>query len=407
MTINRKKEYLREVSVSIEATEVNKRIDKILNEYKDRIFIPGFRKGFIPREVILKKLGKGFEAMAVQELIEEAVQQIVKEKNFHLAGETKISDLELAPDKSLHFTALLEIFPEFDLKEYKEIPVTEPKITGFEQEFEKRVRALQEKCAIYRSVGKPAERGNILIMDYEVFSDEEQLEKVSAYRFRLGDENNLAELNEGLLGIERGESREVRVRIPDEHPEERIAGREVTFKILVRDVKEEELPELDEDFAKNLGYESLEKMGEEIKESILDSWAEIKFQAIQRQIEEFLLREHNFEPPVSMVERICGQLIAENKLEDNEEVREKILPIATRRAKLWIIISRIAEKENLSPTNEEIEKFLSTLSLSDAERAKLAESQFVREKILEEKVMKFLVKEAKIGGADVLHTNRD
>ncbi|MEO0102076.1 MAG: trigger factor [candidate division WOR-3 bacterium] len=407
LTINQRKEYLKEISVDIESGELDKKIDEVLKEYKDKIFLQGFRRGKVPLKIILRKLGKELEAIAAQEVIDETLRKIVQEKNLRLVQEARITDFEIKPDKSLHFTALLEVFPEFDLKEYKGIPLIQPEITGFDEEFERRVRSLQEKCAIYHSTDKPAENGNILFLDYKTFWGEEELQNISAHRFRLGDEHNFPELNEGLLGVKRGEKKEILVKIPETFPNEKIAGKEVRFEIFVRDIKEEELPELNEEFAQSLGYNSLTQLGDEIKRSILDEWEEIRLSLLKKEIEKYLLNDYDFEPPESLVEREISLLLVENKLPDDEETRKKIYPTAKNRIKLWLILSRIAEKENLMPTKEDTEEFLNQLSLSQEEKEKLAESQFIKEKILVEKVMNFLIKEAQIGGEDVLHTNRD
>jgi trigger factor len=407
VSVNQKKEYLKEISVLIDKTEVDKKIEEILNEYRGKIIINGFRKGKVPTKIILRKLGKELEEIACQEIIEETVRKIVKEKNFKLISEARLTEFEFTPDKSLRFTALLEVFPEFTLKEYKGIPVTTPEITGFDQEFERRVRYLQERCATYRSIDQPAVNGNILFIDYKIFLGDEKINEALGQRFRLGDERNLPELNEGLLGLKRGEKKEISVKIPESYPDERIRGKEVRFEIVVRDVKEEELPELNEEFAKNLGYSSLADLGEEIKRSILDEWEEIKLAHKKREIEKYLLREHEFEVPQSLVERELSLFITENNLPNSEETRERFLPIAQNRARLRVILHRIAEKENLFPTEEEKEEFLSQLSLSEEEKAKLVASQFIEESVLKEKVMDFLVKEAKEGGKDVLHTNCD
>lgn len=407
LTVTERKEYLKELSVTIEPTEMHKKIEELLNEYKDKITIDGFRKGKVPPPIILRKLGKELESLAAQEIVEETVEKVVREKNFHLIAEPKITDFEITPEKSLRFTALLEVLPEFPLKEYKGIPLINPEITGFEEEFERRVRFLQEKSATYHSTDEPAENGDILFLDYKIFLGEEKLEEVSAYRFRLGEEKNFPELNEHLRGIKRGERKEVLVKIPESFPEEKVAGREVRFEILVRDVKKEELPNLDEEFAKNLGYNSLAELGEEIKGLILEEWEERRLALLKKEIEKYLLNNYDFAVPDSLIEREIDLLLIENKLKDQKETREKLLPLAKNRAKLWIILSRIAEKENLLPTKEEIENYLNQLSLTEEEKEKLVHSQFLKERILMDKVLNFLLKEAKIGGEDVLHTNRD
>ncbi len=387
--------------------EVNKKIDTLLNEYKGDIFIPGFRRGKAPLDLIRKKLGKGLETMAVQDLIEEVVKKIAEENGFRLTGEMRIKDFELTPDKSLRFTAVLEVYPDFALKEYKGIPIPEPEISGFDEEFERRVFSFREKCALYRSVARPAQKGDLLLLDYTITFGEENLGNRTNYRFRLGDKDNQPELNDGLLGVRAGETREILVKMPADDLESKIAGKEVRFKVFVRDVKEEELPEINDELAQNFGYRDLADLGEEIKRAILEEREEVRLSFQKRAIEHYLLAQYDFTPPESLVRREIDFLIAQNRLSPSDEVSEKLYPVAEKKVKLALILQRIAEAENISQREEEIKDFISQLSLSEEEKEGLAKSHLFREKVLEEKVIQFLLAKAKIGGGDdVLHTNR-
>ncbi|MCS7249845.1 MAG: trigger factor [candidate division WOR-3 bacterium] len=388
VSIINKNEYLKEASIVVEKEIVEKKIDEILEFYKDKIAIPGFRIGKAPKEIIYKKLKKGIDELVIEKLINEYYENLIKEKDWQVVGEVKITEYELTPEKELKFTILLEIIPDFPLKEYKEIPIKKFEITGFDEEFEKRVRALQEKCATYTELDRPAKEGDFLLIDYSLLDENNNLlEKRENLLIKIGDEKNHPELNKNLIGVEAG--KEVLIRINNNQ-----------YKIFIRSVREQHLPEINEEFAKALGFESLKALKEEIENEINEEREKLLEENNKKEVINYLLNNYEFQPPPSLVkEKFQFFLNNLNKKEEDltEELKKRLLEEAEKQAKLSCLLLKIAKKENIEVNEEELEESLNQFeNIEENEISLLKKSNLLKRMILEEKVLKFLVEKAKI-----------
>jgi trigger factor len=388
ITITNKTEYLKEANITIEKEIVEKKIDEILELYKDKIAIPGFRLGKAPKELIYKKLKKGIDELVIEKLISETYENLIKENDWQVVGNPKISEYELTEEKELKFTLLLEVIPDFPLKEYLGIPIKKINLTGFDKEFEKRVRFLQEKCATYSELDRPAKEGDFLLIDYSLFDQNNKLlEKKENLLIKVGDEQNHPEINKNLIGVERGKELEINIG-------------NYLYKIFVRSVREQQLPEINEEFAKALGFESLKALKEEIENEIQEEREKIIEENNNKEIIEYLINNHDFQPPPSLVrEKFQSFLENLNKKEEelSEDVKKELLKEAERRAKLSVILLKIAKKENIEVKEEEVEEELNQLENLEKEKIDLLKkSDYLKRILLEEKVLKYLLEKAHI-----------
>ncbi|MEO0088417.1 MAG: trigger factor [candidate division WOR-3 bacterium] len=388
ISITNRNDYLKEANIIIEKEIVEKKIDEILEFYKDKIAIPGFRIGKAPKEIIYKKLKKGIDELAVEKLINETYENIIKENDWQVVGEAKVSEYELTPQKELRFTLLLEIIPDFPLKEYKGIPIKKLTITGFDQEFEKKVKDLQEKCATYTELDRPAKEGDFLLIDYSLLDENNKVvEKREGILIKIGDENNHPEINKSLVGVER--DKEIFIKVDN-----------YQYKIFIRSIREQHLPEINEEFARALGFENLKALKEEIENQIKEEREKIQEENNKKEIIEYLLTNHDFEPPPTMVkEKLQFFLDNLNKKEEDltEDFKDKLLKEAEKRAKLSCLLLKIAKKENIDVSEEELEEMVSRFENFEEDKISLLKkSNYLKRIILEEKVLKFLIDNAKI-----------
>lgn len=388
VSITNKNEYLKEVGVVLDKEVVEKKIDEILESYKDKVVIPGFRVGKAPKEIIYKKFKKGIDEIVIERLINETYENLIKEKGWQVVGEAKISEYELTPQKELKFTILLEIIPDFPLKEYKGIPIKKLEITGFDKEFEKKVRALQEKCATYTELDRPAKEGDFLLVDLYLLDENNNIsEKRENLLIKVGAEENPPEINKNLIGVEREQ-------------EVLIKGDNYQYKIFVRSVREQHLPEINEEFAKELGFENLKALKEDIENEINEERERILEENNRKEVIEYLLNNYEFQPPPSMIrEKFQFFLNNLNKREEElaEDLKEKLLNEAERRAKLSCLLLKIAKQENMEVSEEELEETLKQWENLEEDKISLfKKSDYLKRVILEEKVLKFLVDNARI-----------
>ncbi|MEO0070860.1 MAG: trigger factor [candidate division WOR-3 bacterium] len=405
------KEWLREIEVEIEPERLKNRIEGLLEEYRDRAEVPGFRRGKVPTELLRRRFGKTLESVAVEELMNEVLTETLKEKGVKPASGVQIENLEVAQDKTVRFRVSVEVIPDFELKPYTGLSLKRKEITGFDAEFERRLRALQERCAIFQPVNRPAQTGDFLLVDYILEENNQPLApKKSNITIQIGaaelpgtasaGETNLRKVQEALLNVSAGEERKVEITFPSDHPDKAIAGRTITYHFFIKGVKERVLPEINEDFAKDLGFESLDALRQAINNEILAERDEKTEEDLKSQIVDQLTSQYEFEPPRTWVEAQISRFLKEFNLPDTPEVKEKIQPIAVKFARLECIALRIAEKEGITITDEEIQTKVQELVEQTGHRpeeiASIIDSDSYRYLALKEKVINFILSKANI-----------
>lgn len=405
------KEWLREIEVEIEPERLKNRIEGLLEEYRDRAEVPGFRRGKVPTEILRRRFGKTLESAAVEELMNEVLTETIKEKGLKPASRLQVENLEVTQDKTVRFRVSIEVIPDFELKPYTGLSLRRKEIAGFDAEFERRLQALQERCAIFQPVNRPAQIGDFLLVDYILEENNQPLtQKKSNITIPIGaaelpgpaspGEVNLRKVQEALLNVSAGEERKVEITFPADHPDKAIAGRTITYHFFIKGVKERILPEINEDFAKDLGFESLDALRQTINNEILAERDEKIEEDLKVQIIDHLTAQHEFEPPQTWVEDQITRLLKDFNLTDTPEVREKIRPMAVKFARFECIALRIAEKEGITVTNEEIQTKVQELvertGRQPEEIAPIIDNDSYRFLALKEKVINFILSKANI-----------
>ena len=400
-TIRSPKEWLREIDVEIEPSQLKDRIEGVFVEYKDKIALPGFRPGRVPRRVLEKRMGSQLETAAVEELVEAAVNEVVTDSGLRVATQPKMTNMEVTPEKAIRFQISVEVIPDFELKDYSNLALRKEEPQGFDEEFEKRLQALREKCATFKVVSRAAAAGDFAVTDYRTYDGETEVgEARTNVMVEVGDKLAADEVNQALVGAHAGEERTASVAFPADHPNQAFAGKTITYKFAVRDVKEREMPEVSEEFAQDLGYENLDALRIEINEEILSDRKRLAENGLKNQIFEFLTEAHSFEPPGSWIEASMERLLRQYELTDDAATREKLSPVALRWAKFDCIVARIAEKEDISISDDEIGEAVNALAESTktpaTEVAQLIDNPMYRNQLLREKVLRFIRGKAKI-----------
>ncbi len=401
ISIQAPKDWLREIKVEVESDRLRSKLEELYQKYGSKALIPGFRPGKAPRHVLEKRLGSSLEAVAVEEIVEQTTSEVLEQHKLRLAARARIHDLEVLPDKTVRFTIHAEVFPDFQLKDCRGLKLKREEPTGFEAEFERRLKALQEQCATFTPVSRPAQEQDFVSCDYQIFDGDKPAGPARTnVMLQVGNQANLTEINSILQGVRPGDEREATVEFPPDHPDKNLAGKKLTFKFKIREVKEKHLPEIDEQFAYDLGYESLDALRQELNEQIMQDRARLVANNLKDQIFDLLVREHDFEPPESWVRATLEQLAREYELPDDEETAAKLRVIATRRAKFDIIAARIAELEKIEVNEEEIRSRIEDLAQKAnrpvTELEPLLDNPVFRNQVLREKIMDFILEKADV-----------
>ncbi len=395
------KEWLREIEVTIEPDRLKDRVQELIDQYQDRAEIPGFRRGRVPRSILERRFGSALESTAVEELVEQALAEAMDKNGIKPASKVQFDELEVRPDKSIWFRASVEVVPDFELKPYTGLNLRRPVPRDFDQEFEKRIKELQEKCAAFQPVSRPAQSGDYVVVDYTLTEGEKILVgPKSNVTIQVDGPGNHPEVNKVLLGGKPGEERQVDITFPSDYKDKELAGRTITYRFAVRGVKERNLPEITEEFAQDLGFESLDALRQTLNQEILAEREEQINEELRHQVIDLLVTENQFEPPRSWVEDHLARMRQQLNLPDTPEVREKILPVATRSAKFDCIVLQIADRENITVDEDEIKNQIEELAQNSGrpaeEIAPLVNTASYRFYTLQKKILQLIIEKANI-----------
>ena len=356
---------------------------KAYQEAKDQFQIDGFRKGKAPRSIIEKHYGEGvFFEDAIDLLFNDHYGKALAELELEVVDRPAVTFSKIAKGEGFTVTITVECFPIVEVKDYKGVEVDKIETEVKDEDVENEIKALQKRNARMILVERPAKEGDTLLFDYSGFVGDEQFEGGTAERqeLTLGSGMFIPGFEEQLVGVTPGEKKDVTVTFPEEYHAEDLAGKEAVFHCLVHEIKEEQLPEIDDEFAKDVSeYDTLDELKKASRER-LESYAkagnenEMKDAAIGKVVD-----ANEVEIPAQMVQdeidrmanELGQQLMYQGlKLEqyleyvgkDMATFREELKPEAEKAVKTRILLMGIVEAENITVSQEEMEKELETMA---------------------------------------------
>ena len=356
---------------------------KVYQEAKNQFEIPGFRKGKAPRSIIEKHYGEGiFFEDAIDTLFRQSYGNALSELDLEVIDSPAAEFSKIAKGEGFTVTITVDCFPIVEVKDYKGVEIEKVLQEVKDEDVENELKAVQKRNARMLLVERPAKEGDTVLFDYAGFVGDEQFEGGTAERQELvlGSGMFIPGFEEQLIGATPGEKIDVKVTVPEEYHAEDLAGKDAVFHCLVHEIKEEQLPELDDEFAKDVSeYDTLEELKQANRER-LESYAkssaenQMKDAAIGKVVE-----ANEVEIPRAMVEdeidRMVNELNQQMRYQgitidkyleftgkNMADFREEIRPEAEKAVKTRIILMGIVEAEKIEVSPEEMEKELETMA---------------------------------------------
>lgn len=406
------------------AEEFEAAVVKAYQDSKDKFNIDGFRKGKAPRSIIEKHFGEGvFFEDAINNLFQTAYPEALNELDLEVIDSPQADFSEIGKGKPLTVTIDVAVYPVVEVKDYKGIEVeqVDPEVT--EEDIDRDIEAMRKRNSRMVVADRPVENGDTVILDYAGFVGDEQFQGGTAenQELKIGSGMFIPGFEEQLIGVKAGESKDVVVTFPEEYQAKELAGKEATFKCTVHEVKFEELPELDDEFAKDVSeFDTLAELRDDARARILES---VKLQCENEAKDKVIAQvyENNkIEAPATMVADEMDRMIQELEQQMRyqglniqqylqftgstlDDFRNEIKPEAEKRVATRIVLRSIGDVENVEVTDEDLDKELQRMSEAyntDPENIKkmLGEENlaFFRKDIALTKVMDMLYNEAKI-----------
>lgn len=386
--------------------------EQIYDELKRQVKIKGFRPGKVPKNIINAFYRDYIDVELKKRVVESTMSDALKTVDVKPVGDPIIDFLD--DDGFKGYTVECEILPEIELPEYKGIEVEVQPIIVTEDEVARRMENIRQLYAQMEMKGEDegAEKDDFMIISYQGFLDGEPLKEVKTdyYPVELGNSMLMPEFESALYGMKIGEEKEITIDFPEDYPDKDIKGKKVLFKIHVKEIRKKILPELDDDFAKDMGFDNLEKMKENVENDLRKEKESDRNKVIYQRIIDYLLEKIDIPVPKryfekrvqSMLEEARQRYESEGMTADIEKIMENIRKDiemkAEKRIKTDILLIKIAEKENIMLEEKDLEERLKRIA-EDARRPYNDVKSFYERNdlmenlkgiILEEKTLSFL-----------------
>lgn len=407
------------LDIEVSKDSVEQAFEEVYREISKVAAIPGFRTGKAPADLVKKHHAKDAHEEVLKRLIPDAYRKALEEHKLNAIGMPAISDVDYAEGKPLVFKARVTTRPEFTLKQYKGLKAERQKVAVSDEDVAKTLESLREMHATYQAADeRPVQMGDFVVGDLSCMVDGKPAHKKRENIWLAIEKDSfIPGLNEKMVGMKAGEERDIEVTLPATYPDKNIAGKSAVYHAVVKNIKVRQLPALDDEFAKDLGKESVAALKEEIAKELearMRASAEVE---VENKILGALTEANTFPVPASFVKRQLDHMVENTKRklvekgfkkEDldkkDEEFRAKHKDDALRQVRLLFILDEIATKESIEVAESDVQAAYASIAAQAGRTEKEVKDHYEKEdmveslieKIREEKTIAFLVKNAAI-----------
>jgi trigger factor len=370
----------REIKVVVPAGDMEAKLLARLSDAKDKVRLNGFRPGKVPVQHLRKVYGKSFMAEVVNEILNESRsiitgrgEKAAMQPEIVMTEDEKEAEKILAGGADFEFKLSYEVIPPIEIKDFAELKVTRPVYDVPEEEIDEQVRRVAESARSFETTDGEAAEGDRVTIDYVGKIDGEAFAGGAGtdQPLVLGSKEFIPGFEDQLIGTKAGDEKQVTVTFPENYQAAHLAGKEATFDVTVKEVAKPGELEINDDTAKKLGLESLERLREVVKSQIENQFGSMTRQKVKRQLLDQLDAAYSFEAPSKLVDaefnniwnqvnrdlQAAGRTFADEDTTE-EEAREEYMRLAERRVRLGLVLAEIGEKAGITVSDEELQRGL-------------------------------------------------
>ena len=364
----------KKLQIEIPQSDVNREFKKSYNEIKKTANIKGFRKGKIPIQIIKQMFGKSVNDSVKSNLLQEAYSKALRDKDLSPIGEPDLNIPELKEGEPFKFDVTIEVKPEIGHIDFKNLSLKKNKYIVGDNELEIQLKAIQSQLAssIPIEEKRTTQNDDIAVIDYEAFVDGkpyEQIPKGSNASFKIGDKRIIPEFDENITGLTVGENKEFSISFPKDYIDKNLAEKNILFKVSLKEIRQEVLPEINDELAKKVGnYENLIQLKNAIKMELELAYENRSNQELTEQIYTLLLDKKEFEIPDVWYQYELNNIIWEVEqslalknmtIKDAGYTMESLVQeykeTAEKQARRHLLLDKIIEQEKIKLLSEELE----------------------------------------------------
>lgn len=403
LQVEKLEKNMAKLTIETSAEDLEKAIEKAYQKQKKQINIPGFRKGKVPRQIVEKMYGKAvFYEDAANDLIPDAYDKALEECEEDIVSSPKIEVTQIEAGKPFVFTALVALKPEVKLGQYKGVAIDKIDREVTEEEVDAEINAERENNARNITVDdRPVKDGDMTTLDFEGFVDGAAFEggKGEDHPLTIGSGAFIPGFEEQLIGAEIGKEIEVKVTFPEDYQAENLRGKDAVFKCTVKEIREKELPDLDDEFASEVSeFETMAEYREDVRKNLTekkekdaknsreDAAVKAAVEASEMEIPDAMLETQQRQMVDEFAQRITMQGLSMEQYyqftgTNHQQMVEQVKPQAEERIRARLVLEAIAAAEKIEVSEEEYEKELETMAeVYQMEMAKVKELMGEKEK---------------------------
>ena len=364
-----------EISVPVETVEGE--TERVVSSFQQRAKLPGFRPGKAPAGLVRKQFEGDIRQQVLENLVPKFLDQELQKQDLRIVGTPDISDVHFHRGEPLRFKAEFEIFPEIELKDYQHLETSyqDPHVT--DEDVAKRLEEIRDQKADYSNVDpRPIADGDHAVVSIESLSGAEQPVKQDEMMLHLGAEDTLPAFTENLRGMSPGDAKDFDVAYPQDYGQPKLAGRTIRFHVVVKGIRKKELPELNDEFAKDLGdFRTVDELRDRLRNDMAAQRQQEAQRAAKDKLVEKLVDAHDFPVPEAFIDRqvrnrieqtlhsLAQEGIDASKIQlDWQKLKSSQRDKALREVKASLLLSKIAEREGINATRDEVDKEVEALA---------------------------------------------
>ena len=421
----------KKLSFEIPWSEVKEELDAVYRDVAKKAKIKGFRPGKVPRKVLETYFKEQAEADTITNIINKHYWQALEDKGIMSISKPEITQEGLKENADFSFAAFFETEPVFEPKGYKGIEVEKETIQITDADLESKLLQIRQMFATMEEIKeeRPVAKGDFVTIDFTGSLNGESSKELKAenYLLELGSQRFIPGFEEQIVGMKDDETKAINVTFPEEYHEKKYAGKEVSFSVTLKNIKEKKLPEMNEAFVKNFDkYNSLENLKKDVFKSLEEESKKLAQTNMQNSIMQILLKENDFEVPPSLVEKQIYYMMADthkrmtsagmdekSATELSLKMHDKFKDEATNIVKSFLILKTIAEKEAFIVEESEIDKHIDDLAQKHGRDYQLLKNAYEKEdrkdslkaELIQKKVFEFIEQYANIKAVEKIGMN--
>jgi trigger factor len=382
------------IEVTVPVAEVEKETERAVAAIKEKVRLPGFRPGKAPLAMVKARFASDIRHEVLEKLVPRSFNAAVEQDHLQVVGQPNVSEVHFHDGEPLRFKAEFEVAPDFELGDYQGLVVTYAEPTVTDQDVTARIEEIRERKAEYvNEEPRPLADGDYAVVSLESVSGVEQKVQQDELMLKIADPATMPAFTENLRGASPEESREFDVTYPEDYERETLKGRSVRFRATVKAVRRKDMPEINDDFAKDLGdYQTLDELKDAIRKSILHEREHQAQDDAKHQLIEKLVDAHDFAVPRAYVDRqietnlrsqlqtLAAQGVDPRSLKlDWEKVRESQKVRATREVRASLLLDKIADREAIGATNDEVDREVQRFARQQREAVAVVRAKLQKE----------------------------